>query len=130
MVVTVRRRARLDKSGPLPRPSGMAYDDILYELDDGIAWITINRPEVLNAFRARTVDELIAAFRSAAADPGVGVVVLTGAGDRAFSTGGDQREKTGGGYPGADGFGMDVHGLHGIIRAIAKPVIAMVNGYA
>lgn len=108
----------------------MAYDDILYTLDDGIAWITINRPEVLNAFRARTVDELIDAFRRAAADPAVGVVVLTGAGDRAFSTGGDQREKTGGGYPGADGFGMDVHGLHGILRAIAKPVVAMVNGYA
>ncbi|MFN8543984.1 MAG: 1,4-dihydroxy-2-naphthoyl-CoA synthase [Candidatus Binatia bacterium] len=109
----------------------MSYEDIRYEAADGIAWITINRPEVLNAFRAKTVDELIAAFRTAAADDEVGVVVLTGAGDRAFSTGGDQREKTGGGgYPGPEGFGMDVHGLHGIIRAIAKPVIAMVNGYA
>ena len=107
----------------------MAYDDILYETRDGVAWITINRPEVRNAFRARTVDELIAAFRAAWADLEVGVVVLTGAGDKAFSSGGDQRERTASGYVGS-GAGMDVHGLHGVIRAIPKPVIAMVNGYA
>src|SRR5439155_1421471 len=64
------------------------------------------------------------------ADPEVGVVVLTGAGDKAFSAGGDQRERTQGGYTGGAGIGMDVHGLHGVIRAIPKPVIAMVNGYA
>jgi 2-ketocyclohexanecarboxyl-CoA hydrolase len=108
----------------------MAYEDVLYEVTEGIAWVTINRPEVLNAFRALTVDELIAAFRTAAADRDVGVVVLTGAGDRAFSTGGDQRDRSATGYGGPAGFGMDVHGLHGIIRAIAKPVIAMVNGWA
>jgi len=108
----------------------MTYEDILYEAPDGVAWITINRPEVRNAFRAKTVDELIAAFRAAWGDPEVGVVVLTGAGDKAFSAGGDQRERTGGGYTGGTGLGMDMHGLHGVIRGIPKPVIAMVNGYA
>ncbi len=107
----------------------MAYEDILYEARGGVAWITINRPEVRNAFRTKTVDELIAAFRTAWGDPDVGVVVLTGAGDKAFSSGGDQRERTEGGY-GRTGIGMDVHGLHGVIRAIPKPVVAMVNGYA
>ena len=108
----------------------MTYEDILYEARDGVAWITINRPEVRNAFRAKTVDELIAAFRGAWADGDVGVVVLTGAGDKAFSAGGDQRERTASGYGGGGGIGIDVHGLHGVIRAIPKPVIAMVNGYA
>src|SRR6201981_2014268 len=100
----------------------MAYEDILYEARDGVAWITINRPEVRNAFRAKTVDELIRAFRAAWADPDVGVVVLSGAGDKAFSSGGDQRERTVGGYADGAGVGMDVHGLHGVIRAIPKPV--------
>src|SRR2546426_297765 len=108
----------------------MTYEDILYDARDGVAWITINRPEVRNAFRAKTVDELVAAFRAGWGDPEVGVVVLTGAGDKAFSAGGDQRERTGGGYTGDTGLGMDMHGLHGVIRAIPKPVIAMVNGYA
>ena len=109
----------------------MAYEDILSETRDGVAWITINRPEVRNAFRALTVDELIRAFRAAWADRAVGVVVLTGAGDKAFSAGGDQRERGTGGYGGgAGGIGIDVHGLHGAIRGIPKPVIAMVNGFA
>ncbi|HEY3187860.1 MAG TPA: enoyl-CoA hydratase-related protein, partial [Solirubrobacteraceae bacterium] len=108
----------------------MAYEDILYETRDGVAWVTINRPEVRNAFRTLTVDELIRAFRAAWADRSVGVVVLTGAGDKAFSAGGDQRERGAGGYGGTSGIGMDVHGLHGVIRAIPKPVIAMVNGFA
>src|SRR2546425_2935760 len=108
----------------------MAYEDIRYETRDGVAWITINRPEVRNAFRTKTVDELIRAFRAAWADGSVGVVVLTGAGDKAFSAGGDQRERGAGGYRGASGIGMDVHSLHGVIRAIPKPVIAMVNGFA
>ena len=111
--------------------SPKSYEDILYQARDGIAWITINRPQVLNAFRAKTVDELIAAFRAAWHDPDVGVTVLTGAGDRAFSSGGDQSERTQDGYGGGGGGpGLDVHGLHGIIRAMPKPVIAMVNGYA
>jgi 2-ketocyclohexanecarboxyl-CoA hydrolase len=108
----------------------MAYEDIRYEATDGIAWITIDRPAVLNAFRAKTVNELIQAFRAAWHDEDVGVCVLTGAGERAFSTGGDQSERSGAGYGGGGGIGLDMHGLHGIIRAIPKPVVAMVNGYA
>src|SRR2546427_12217893 len=108
----------------------MAYEDVLYDARDGVAWITITRPEVRNAFRAKTVDELIAAFRAAWGDPEVGVVVLTGAGDKAFSAGGDQRERTQGGYTGGAGIGMDGHGLHGGIRRIPKPGIAVVDGHA
>src|SRR2546429_9131002 len=102
----------------------MADEATLSDARAGVAWLTITRPEVRNAFRAQTVDELIAAFRAAWADPEVGVVVLTGAGDKAFSAGGDQRERTRSGYGGAGGIGIDMHGLHGVIRAIPKPVIA------
>ena len=85
---------------------------------------------MLNAFRAKTVDELIAAFRAAWHDPDVGVAVLTGAGDRAFSAGGDQSERSDAGYGGAGGSGSTCTGSTASIRAIPKPVIAMVNGYA
>jgi naphthoate synthase len=108
----------------------MAFEDILYEARDGVAWITINRPEVRNAFRALTVDELVAAFRDAWADPEVGVVVLTGAGDKAFCAGGDQKDRGAAGYSGKPGVGLDVLSLHSVIRNIPKPVIAMVNGFA
>jgi naphthoate synthase len=108
----------------------MPFEDILYDQAEGVAWITINRPQVRNAFRALTVDELIRAFRDAWADRDVGVVVLTGAGDKAFCSGGDQKERDASGYGAAAGIGMDVAGLHGVIRNIPKPVIAMVNGYA
>ena len=108
----------------------MPFEDVLFEKRDGVAWITINRPQVRNAFRARTVDELVVAFRDAWADSDIGVVVLTGAGDRAFCSGGDQKERTGTGYGKAEGIGLDVVSLHSVIRNIPKPVIAMVNGYA
>jgi len=113
----------------------MAYTDILYEKKSGVAWITINRPEVRNAFRATTVAELTDAFLDARWDPAIGVVVLTGAGDKAFCSGGDQKERGQGGYaPGAAGAAsqrpMDVEALHSAIRHIPKPVIAMVNGFA
>src|SRR5206468_7582891 len=109
----------------------MNYEDILYDKTDGVAWITINRPEVRNAFRTRTVDEMVATFRDAWGDREIGVVVLTGAGDKAFCSGGDQRERGAGGYgKGASGIGMDVGSLHTVIRNIPKPVIAMVNGFA
>ncbi len=108
----------------------MKLDDILYEKTAGVAWITINRPHVRNAFRAQTVSEMIGAFRDAWADPDVGVVVLTGAGDKAFCSGGDQKERSDAGYGAGGGIGMDVAGLHAVIRNIPKPVIAMVNGYA
>ena len=110
----------------------MAYTDILYEKKHGVAWITINRPEVRNAFRTITVAELTDAFLDARWDPAVGVVVLTGAGDKAFCSGGDQKERGQGGYaPGAASQRpMDVEALHSAIRHIPKPVIAMVNGFA
>ena len=105
--------------------------DVLYEVDDGLAMITINRPERLNAFRARTVDELIACFKRAWADPEVGVVCLTGAGDRAFSTGGDQKQRAETGDYGPSESGLfEVETLHRLIREIPKPVIAAVHGYA
>jgi naphthoate synthase len=116
----------------------MAYTDILYDKKHGVAWITINRPEVRNAFRTTTVAELTDAFLDARWDPAIGVVVLTGAGDKAFCSGGDQKERGQGGYAaGAAGAAgapanrpMDVEALHSAIRHIPKPVIAMVNGFA
>lgn len=107
------------------------FTDILYEVDRGLAWITINRPERLNAFRGRTVDELIKAFKRAWADHSVGVVALTGAGDRAFCAGGDlkQRLETGDYGPTESGI-FEVESLHRLIRDIPKPVIAAVNGLA
>jgi 2-ketocyclohexanecarboxyl-CoA hydrolase len=111
----------------------MEFTDILYEAAEGIATLTINRPKVLNAFRAETVEELTEAFRRAWADASVGVVILTGAGDRAFSSGGDQSVRDAGGYGGhraRSDIGLDVEDLHAVIRDIPKPVIAAVNGYA
>ena len=107
----------------------MEYTDILYDRRDGVAWITINRPEVRNAFRTKTVAELTDAFLDARWDPAVGVVVLTGSGDKAFCSGGDQKERGQGGYAQHER-PMDVEALHSAIRHIPKPVIAMVNGFA
>jgi 2-ketocyclohexanecarboxyl-CoA hydrolase len=107
----------------------MTYTDILYDKNSGVAWITINRPQVRNAFRTRTVAELTHAFEDARFDRTIGVVVLTGAGDKAFCSGGDQKERGEGGYA-ADERPMDVEALHSAIRHIPKPVIAMVNGFA
>lgn len=107
------------------------FRDILYEKRDGIATVTINRPQVRNAFRPLTVDELIAAFNDAWEDDDVGVVVLTGAGDKAFSAGGDQKARTKAGYQDDTGrYKLRVPELHTVIRMIPKPVIAAVNGYA
>jgi 2-ketocyclohexanecarboxyl-CoA hydrolase len=108
-----------------------ALTDVRYEVERGLAWITIDRPERMNAFRAQTVDELIACFKRAWADPKVGVACLTGAGERAFCTGGDQKQRaeTGDYGPSATGL-FEVESLHRVIREIPKPVIAAVNGYA
>jgi len=105
--------------------------DVRYEVDDGLAWITIDRPERMNAFRARTVDELIHCLNGAWASTEVGVVCLTGAGDRAFCTGGDQKQRAETGDYGPSESGLfEVETLHRLIRELPKPVIAAVNGYA
>jgi 2-ketocyclohexanecarboxyl-CoA hydrolase len=105
--------------------------DVLYEVEDGLATITINRPDRMNAFRGRTVDELIHCFKRAWASPEAGVVCLTGAGDRAFSTGGDQKQRAETGDYGPTESGLfEVETLHRLIREIPKPVLAAVNGYA
>ncbi len=111
----------------------MKFEDIVYDKDDGIATITFNRPEVLNAFRVQTVTETIDALRDAWQDRSVGVVILTGSGDKAFCTGGDQSIRTDKGYEGKrsrSDIGVDVEELQLTIRDIPKPVIAAVNGYA
>jgi naphthoate synthase len=107
------------------------YGDIRYETSEGIAKITICRPEVRNAFRPRTLYELSDALEAARNDPGVGVIVLTGEGTEAFCSGGDQRIRGDDGYVGEDGVGrLNVLDLQIQIRRLPKPVIAMVAGYA
>lgn len=107
------------------------YTDIIYERAEGIARITINRPEVHNAFRPLTVNELIDAFNHVRDDQTTGVVLLTGAGDRAFCSGGDQRIRGDAGYVGNDGVPrLNVLDLQRQIRLLPKPVIAVVAGYA
>lgn len=111
------------------------YTDILYEHGaedaEGIAKITINRPEVRNAFRPETVMEMIDAFSHAREDGSIGVVLLTGAGQEAFCSGGDQRVRGHGGYVGADRIPrLNVLDLQRLIRTLPKPVIALVAGYA
>ncbi len=116
-------------------PAGLGYRDILYHSvrfrTGQVARITINRPEVRNAFRPETVRELIDAFHRAHLDPAVGVILLTGAGDLAFCSGGDQRIRGREGY--RDGAGVEhlnVLELQRQIRTLPKPVVAMVAGYA
>jgi naphthoate synthase len=107
------------------------YEDVIYETWDGIAKITINRPEVRNAFRPTTVSEMSTAFEVARGDPKVGVIILTGAGTEAFCSGGDQRIRGDDGYVDPKGTGrLNVLDLQIQIRRLPKPVIAMVAGYA
>ena len=107
------------------------FGDIVYETAEGIAKITINRPEVRNAFRPQTLFELQEAFELARDDRSVGVVIFTGAGTEAFCSGGDQRVRGDDGYVGDDGIGrLNVLDLQVQIRRLPKPVIAMVAGYA
>ncbi|KAL5759835.1 hypothetical protein ACOSQ2_018673 [Xanthoceras sorbifolium] len=113
--------------------SGKEFTDIIYEkaVGEGIAKITINRPERRNAFRPQTIKELIRAFNDARDDSSVGVIILTGKGTKAFCSGGDQALRTKDGYADYEDFGrLNVLDLQVQIRRLPKPVIAMVAGYA
>ncbi|MFW5904966.1 MAG: 1,4-dihydroxy-2-naphthoyl-CoA synthase [bacterium] len=112
------------------------FDDITYKTSNGVARIAINRPEVRNAFRPETLDELIVAFRDAGENPEIGVVLLTGEGPaedgvHAFCAGGDQKVRGDAGYVGRGGIPrLHVLELQRYIRTMPKPVIALVAGYA
>ena len=111
----------------------MDFNEILYQKEDGVARITINRPEKYNACTPTTIYELTQAFTDAWVDKGVGVVVFTGIGDKAFCTGGDQSIRDLGGYAGTiAALPLEVgwQQVSGLIRTIPKPVIARVNGFA
>jgi naphthoate synthase len=125
-----------DLYSPIEWRAEGSYQDLVYERGDAIAKITINRPEVRNAFRPPTLAELRDAFTRARDDTGVAAIIFTGAGDEAFCSGGDQRIRGDDGYIGEDevaqqGVGrLDVGDLHVQIRRLPKPVVAMVAGYA
>jgi dihydroxynaphthoic acid synthetase len=108
----------------------MTYEDITYEVRDGVARITINRPEKRNAYRAETLDELIAAFRASETDRNVGVIVVSGAGDRAFCAGGDINWEEESDSAGALELARRATTLSMVMRTCGKPVIARVRGYA
>src|SRR5690625_4665653 len=107
------------------------YQEIIYEKYNGIAKVTINRPEKRNAFTPLTVNEMIDAFADARDDSSTGVILLAGAGDKAFCSGGDQSVRGHGGYVGDDQVPrLNVLDLQRLIRTIPKTVIAMISGYA
>ncbi len=105
------------------------FEDIIYEVRGRAAWIIINRPKVYNAFRGQTLEDLIRALHLAGNDKDVASIVLTGAGDKAFCTGGDQSAHEGN-YDGRGVVGLPIDELQGLIRDTPKPVIARVNGFA
>ena len=107
-----------------------AYEDVLYEQSDSTVTITVNRPKVMNAYRSQTYGEVMDAILTAGWDTNVSAVVLTGAGDRAFGTGGDTSEKKSERKGGFGTIGVPVEMLHAAIRDVPKPVIAKVRGYA
>ena len=107
----------------------MKYQDIRFEVEDGVAWVTIDRPETRNAFREQTLDELIDAFRSTRNDPSIACAVVTGAGDRAFSAGGDFFAMMRLNRANAHHWNDRMLGLAMTIRGLPIPVIAMVNGW-
>jgi naphthoate synthase len=119
-------------ASPVVWTSLKKYEDIKLETSgDGIAKITINRPEVRNAFRPQTVEEMLNAMTICRDEASVGVVILTGEGDLAFCSGGDQRVRGEGGYVGADGIPrLNILDMQKAIRSLPKPVVAMVAGYA
>ena len=107
----------------------MQFEDILYDVRNRVAWITINRPEKMNAFRGQTCDEIIRALNRAGYDREIGAIVLAGAGEKAFCTGGDQSAPDGN-YGGRGTIGLPMEELHDAIRNVPKPVIARVQGFA
>ena len=118
-------------AGPPDWKTVREYEDIRYERDGGLAKITICRPEVRNAFRPKTVFELLDAFSRAREDQAIGVIILTGQGELAFCSGGDQRIRGDEGYVGDDGVPrLNVLDLQRLIRTMPKPVIAAVAGHA
>jgi naphthoate synthase len=129
---TEEQRGRVVRPAAAWRPGPRAYEDIRYELADGIAKITIDRPEVRNAFRPETLIEVSRALESAREDTSVGVIVLTGEGPLAFCSGGDQRVRGDSGYvAGGQELGrFHVTELHLQMRRTPKPIVAMVAGYA
>jgi len=109
----------------------LGFQDVLYHHAEGLAKITINRPEVRNAFRPETVEELSQAFRRAHLDADIGAIILTGAGDLAFCSGGDQKIRGDSGYRNSQGVEhLNVLELQRQIRTLPKPVVAMIAGYA
>jgi 2-ketocyclohexanecarboxyl-CoA hydrolase len=110
--------------------SDSQYEDILYEERDAVATITVNRPDVMNAYRTKTYGEVTDALLRAGWNRDIGVIVVTGAGTRAFGVGGDTNEKKSERKSGYGTVGVPVEHLHSTIRDIPKPVIAKVRGYA
>jgi len=131
MTASIRPKARLAPAAIPDWKTVRDYEDIRFEAAGGIAKITIQRPEVRNAFRPKTLFELIDAFTRAREDQAIGVVLFTGAGTEAFCSGGDQRVRGDAGYVGDDGVPrLNALDLQRVIRSLPKPVIALVAGYA
>jgi naphthoate synthase len=121
----------LEKPSPITWDSIGEFTDILYHKSNGIAKITINRPEIHNAFRPKTVQELIKALEDARYDSKIGVIILTGQGEKAFCSGGDQSIRGDSGYKDDNGsHHLNVLDFQRQIRTCPKPIIAMVAGYA
>jgi 1,4-dihydroxy-2-naphthoyl-CoA synthase len=114
---------------PAPKSTTRNYRDILYEVKDQVAWVTINRPRVLNAFREQTLDEMIDALKSTREDPSIVCAVVTGAGDKSFSAGGDFFAMKRLNFANAYMWNDRMLGLAMTIRGLPIPVIAMVNGW-
>ncbi|MFP1646809.1 enoyl-CoA hydratase-related protein, partial [Pontitalea aquivivens] len=110
-------------------PEDKKYSDIIYTVADGVATITINRPERMNAWREDTYYEIIEALTDAGWDKSVGVVVIAGAGGKAFGVGGDSGDKKSS-RAGQGIIGVPIDAIHTLIRDIPKPVIAKVDGFA
>jgi len=122
-------KARKAAKPSAPKSITRNYQDILYEVKDQVAWVTINRPRVLNAFREQTLDEMIAALKSTREDPSIVCAVVTGAGDKSFSAGGDFFAMKRLNFTNAYMWNDRMLGLAMTIRGLPIPVIAMVNGW-